>query len=159
MSEPELAGQQTGRDADKCSGNNVTDEVPVTGDQQRCGKEQERGKRQNTRSVKPNEYTCERSRDDHVAGRETAAGRAAQEVEGMMGTVQNGGGIRYPKKELQRAVIDCISTYGGEAGEHGGLTEWRQMPTRNADDHQPEGNRSLNAEENGTPKTCCETFS
>jgi len=43
MGEPDLTGQQASRETEKCSGDYIADEMPVTADQQHCRNEQKRG--------------------------------------------------------------------------------------------------------------------
>jgi len=51
MHEPDLAGQKTGRDADKCSGHYIAEEMPITQGQQRRRNEQQSGKQQDAASI------------------------------------------------------------------------------------------------------------
>src|ERR1700728_1418589 len=97
MSEPDLAGKKAGRDAYKCSGDHITDEMPVTHDKQHCRNEQQYGKRQDADAIEAHENTGEGAGDNHVAGGKAAVGRAAEEVESMLSSVQNGGSARYPE--------------------------------------------------------------
>ena len=67
MGEPDLSGQKAGGDADKCSGDYIADEMPVTRDQQYCRNQQQCGERQDTGSIEPHENTGEGAGENHVA--------------------------------------------------------------------------------------------
>lgn len=159
MSEPDLACQKARGDASKRSSDDITHEMPVAHHQQQCREEQQSGKRQDSDPIEPHEDAGECSRDDHVARRKTAARRAGEEVEGMWCSMQHGRGIRHSEKPFQRTVVDCVSTDGGQTGEHGCFAKGREMPAHDADDNQGKGNRRFEAEKNCASKARCETFS
>ena len=56
--------------------------------------------------------------------------------------------IWYAEKELQHAVIDCISTDRGQTRKRGRLTKGRQMSARYPNDNQPQRNGSFGTEKN-----------
>lgn len=125
MGEPHLASQKAGGDADECTGEYIADEVPVTNDQQQCRDEQQCGEWPDTASIKSHENTGECAGENHVAGGKAAFRGAGQEVEDMLGPLQNGRRIRYPEKQFQRGVIDRIGADGGQACKRGRLTKRR----------------------------------
>lgn len=77
----------------------------------------------------------------------------------MLGSVQHGRRIRYPEKVLQSAVVDGISTDGGQARERRRLTKRRQMSARYPNDNQRQHNRRFDTEKNGTGKSRRQAFS
>jgi len=77
----------------------------------------------------------------------------------MSGSVQHDRRIRYPEKELQSAVIDCVSTDGGQTRERGRLTKTRQMSARYPNTNQRQRSSRFDTEKNGTCKSLPQAFS
>ncbi len=77
----------------------------------------------------------------------------------MLGSVQHGRRIRYSEKELQSAVVDCISTDGGQTRERGRLKKRRQTSARYPNDNQRQHNSRFDTEKNATCKSRRQAFS
>ena len=71
----------------------------------------------------------------------------------MSGSVQHRLRIRYPEKELESTVANCVSTDGGQTRQRGRLTKTRQMPASYPNTNQRQRNSGFDTEKNGTCKS------